>query len=86
MRLESFTWKVPTDSTIIMPLQVEKVDVLLSQWRGRAVILLNAGWTIENVDPQFIAFVKSFNSVYSFLPLAIQVIFTTRLSQSRLRY
>ena len=56
-----------------MPSQVEKVDVLLSQWRGRAVILLNAEWTVENVDPQFKAFVRSFDSVYSFLPLAIQV-------------
>ena len=60
-----------TDKTML--LQVEKVDVLLSQWRGRAIILLNAEWTIENVDPQFKAFVRSFDSVYSFLPLAIQV-------------
>lgn len=49
------------------------MDVLLSQWRGRAIILLNAEWTVETVDPQFKAFVKSFDSVYSFLPLAIQV-------------
>ena len=56
-----------------MPLQVEKVDVLLSQWQGRAIILLNAEWNVENVDPQFKAFVRSFESVYSFLPLAIQV-------------
>lgn len=56
-----------------MLLQVEKVDVLLSQWRGRAIILLNAEWTVDTVDPQFTAFVRSFESVYSFLPLAIQV-------------
>ena len=49
------------------------MDVLLSQWRGRAIIVLNAEWTVETVDPQFTAFVKSFDSVYSFLPLAIQV-------------
>jgi len=53
--------------------QVEKVEVLLSQWRGRAAVLLNAEWTPENVDSQYKAFVKSFESVYSFLPLAIQV-------------
>ncbi|KAL0047175.1 hypothetical protein WJX82_008677 [Trebouxia sp. C0006] len=52
--------------------QVEKVEVLLSQWRGRAAVLLNAEWTPENVDSQYKAFVKSFESVYSFLPLAIQ--------------
>lgn len=59
-----------------MPLQVEKVDVLLSRWRGRAVILLNAEWTVETVGPEFKAFVRSFESVYSFLPLAIQVSLT----------
>lgn len=53
--------------------QIEKVEVLLSQWRGRAAVLLNAEWTSENVDSQYKAFVKSFESVYSFLPLAIQV-------------
>ncbi|KAL0038912.1 hypothetical protein WJX77_001626 [Trebouxia sp. C0004] len=52
--------------------QVEKVEVLLSQWRGRAAVLLNAEWTPENVDSQYTVFVKSFESVYSFLPLAIQ--------------
>lgn len=54
-------------------MQVEKVQVLLSQWRGRAVILLNAEWSAEDVDSQHKAFAKSFESVYSFLPLAIQV-------------
>lgn len=49
------------------------MDVLLSRWRGRAIILLNAEWTAETVEPQFKAFVRSFESVYSFLPLAIQV-------------
>lgn len=56
-------------------LQVEKVDVLLSQWRGRIAILLNAEWTVETVDSKYSAFVKSFDSIYSFLPLAIQVHF-----------
>ena len=58
---------------VAMPLQVEKVDVLLSQWRGRAVILLNAEWTVDTMDSKYRAFVRSFESIYSFLPLAIQV-------------
>ena len=59
-------------------MQVEKVQVLLSQWRGRAVILLNADWSAEDVDSQHKAFAKSFESVYSFMPLAIQVTETPR--------
>ena len=53
--------------------QVEKVDVLLSKWTGPAAILLNAEWTPETVNSQHKAFVKSFESIYSFLPLAIKV-------------
>lgn len=53
--------------------QIEKVEVLLTRWTGRAAILLNAEWAPDTVDSQHTAFARSFESVYSFLPLAIQV-------------
>lgn len=54
-------------------MQIEKVEVLLSQWKGRAAILLNAEWDYSSIPNQHRAFANSFESVYSFLPLDIKV-------------
>ena len=54
-------------------LQLEKVDVLLSQWRGRVAILLNAEWTPDTVPSGFKAFDRGFDVIYCFFPLSFQV-------------
>ena len=53
-------------------LQLEKVDVLLSQWRGRVAILLNAEWTPDTLPSGFKAFDRSFDVVYCFFPVNFQ--------------
>ena len=54
-------------------MQVEKVDVLLSQWKGRIAVVLNADWAPDAVDDEYKKFAASFESVYSFLPVQVQV-------------
>ena len=56
-----------------MYLQVEKVEALLSEWKGRVAIVLNADWAPDNVSSEFRKFAASFESVFSFLPVAIKV-------------
>ena len=58
--------------------QLGDIEWLLSQWRGAVTILLNAEWSAvggeedAGVDPEYTAFVKSFNAVYCFMPLLIK--------------
>ena len=54
-------------------MQIEKVDVLLSQWKGRMALVLNAAWAPDAVDDEYKKFAASFESVYSFLPVQVQV-------------
>ena len=55
-------------------MQLGGAEELLRKWRGRVVILLNPGWSEgQSVPSSHTAFVKSFEVVYCFQPIAIQV-------------
>ncbi len=48
-------------------------QLLEEVWSGEFVLLLNPGWNTSNVPQQYAALVDSFQVVYSFLPISIQV-------------
>lgn len=55
-------------------MQLGEAEELLRKWRGRVVILLNPEWAEgQSVPSNHTAFVKSFEVVYCFQPVAIQV-------------
>lgn len=55
-------------------MQLGEAEELLRKWRGRVVILLNPEWAEgQSVPSSHTAFVKSFEVVYCFQPIAIQV-------------
>lgn len=55
-------------------MQLGEVEELLKKWRGRQVILLNPEWAEgQSVPSNHSAFMKSFEVVYCFQPIAIQV-------------
>ena len=47
---------------------------MLFGWRGALAVTLNAAWDPEQVDPDLKSFVKAFDAIYVFQPLAIQVL------------
>ncbi|KAL4856994.1 Protein Trigalactosyldiacylglycerol 1 [Chlorella vulgaris] len=55
--------------------QLDSVMRLLAYWRGPAAILLNAEWTAEQAPMEQVAFIKSFETIYCFLPLMVKVLF-----------
>ncbi|KAK9829786.1 hypothetical protein WJX72_007919 [[Myrmecia] bisecta] len=57
--------------------QVGDVKRLLSGWRGRAVVVLNAEWPPELPSEEDTAFTATFEHVYSFMPLAIKAFIVT---------
>jgi Domain of unknown function (DUF1995) len=59
---------------VLWPLQVSDLQEMLFGWRGTFVVTLNATWDTEDTtDADLASFVKSFEHVYSFGPLDIQV-------------
>ena len=55
-------------------MQLGSTEELLRKWRGRSVVLLNPAWADgKNIPSKDAAFVKSFEVVYCFQPIAIQV-------------
>ena len=59
---------------MLRPSQVPDLAALLGRWRGKEAILVNAGWTDRAAVPGgSAAFVKSFETVYCFQPIALQV-------------
>ncbi|CAL8470970.1 g10512 [Coccomyxa elongata] len=58
--------------------QLGEAEELLRKWRGRVVILLNPEWAEgQSVPSNHTAFVKSFEVVYCFQPIAIQAFIVT---------
>ncbi|KAI3425204.1 hypothetical protein D9Q98_008972 [Chlorella vulgaris] len=55
--------------------QLDSVMRLLAYWRGPAAILLNAEWSAEQAPMEQVAFIKSFETIYCFLPLMVKVLF-----------
>lgn len=56
-------------------MQLDNTEELLRKWRGRSVVLLNPAWADgKNVPSKDATFVKSFEVVYCFQPIAIQVL------------
>lgn len=67
---------MPTDADPgrMAPSQVADVQEMLFGWRGTFVATLNATWDAEDAaDTDLASFVKSFEHVYCFGPLDIQV-------------
>jgi hypothetical protein len=62
------------DHENVSPPQVSDVQEMLFGWRGTFVATLNATWDMEDTtDTDLASFVKSFEHVYCFGPLDIQV-------------
>ena len=57
----------------LWPLQMAELSGLLAKWRGKDVVLVNAGWTTESAPSSHAAQARSFQVVYCFQPIAIQV-------------
>lgn len=58
--------------------QLGEAEELLKRWRGRVVILLNPEWAEgQSVPSSHTAFMKSFEVVYCFQPIAIQAFIVT---------
>ncbi|KAI7842867.1 hypothetical protein COHA_003485 [Chlorella ohadii] len=55
--------------------QLDSVMRLLAYWRGPGAVVLNADWSAEKVPVEQVAFIKSFEAVYCFLPLMVKVLF-----------
>ena len=53
--------------------QVADAQEMLFGWRGLLAVTLNAAWDPEQVDSDLKSFVKAFEAIYVFQPLAIQV-------------
>ena len=53
--------------------QVADVQEMLYGWRGGLAVLLNAEWDAEATDAELASFVRSFDTIYCFGPLEIQV-------------
>jgi hypothetical protein len=54
--------------------QVALVEQLLEEvWQGEVAVLLNSRWSASEVPADYKAVVESFEVVFSFLPVAIQV-------------
>ena len=51
-----------------------ELSSLLAKWRGKDVVLVNAGWTTESAPNSHAALARSFEVVYCFQPIAIQVL------------
>lgn len=67
-------WRSCTATDDIQGMQLGDIEELLKKWRGRVVILLNPAWAEgRDVPSKHAAFVKSFEVVYCFQPVAIQV-------------
>lgn len=55
--------------------QLDSVMRLLAYWRGGGAVALNADWSAETAPVEQVAFIKSFEAVYCFLPLMVKVLF-----------
>ncbi|KAL4435443.1 hypothetical protein ABPG77_006205 [Micractinium sp. CCAP 211/92] len=55
--------------------QLDSVMRLLAYWRGAGAVALNADWSAETAPVEQVAFIKSFEAVYCFLPLMVKVLF-----------
>ena len=53
--------------------QIEEVQDLVQRCRGPAVIILNAGWTPDQLSPQQRNALQAFQQVYAFVPLGFKV-------------
>lgn len=53
--------------------QIEEVQDLVQRCRGPAVIILNAGWTPDQLNPQQRNALQAFQQVYAFVPLGFKV-------------
>ncbi|PSC69981.1 hypothetical protein C2E20_6530 [Micractinium conductrix] len=55
--------------------QLDDVMRLLAYWRGPGAIALNADWGADSAPVEQVAFIKSFEAIYCFLPLVVKVLF-----------
>ncbi|PRW33585.1 hypothetical protein C2E21_7646 [Chlorella sorokiniana] len=55
--------------------QLDSVMRLLAYWRGPGAVVLNADWSADKAPVEQVAFIKSFEAVYCFLPLMVKVLF-----------
>lgn len=55
--------------------QLDQVATLLEGWRGTGALALNPTWATEQVADAHRQLADSFDMVYCFMPLAIQVCF-----------
>ncbi|KAK9852359.1 hypothetical protein WJX84_005485 [Apatococcus fuscideae] len=53
--------------------QIEEVQDLLQRCRGPAVIILNAGWTPDQLSPPQRNALQAFQQIYAFVPLGFKV-------------
>lgn len=50
-----------------------ELSAMLAKWKGKEVVLVNPGWTTESAPSSHAALARSFEVVYCFQPIAIQV-------------
>ena len=53
--------------------QLADVQEMMFDWRGSLAVTLNAGWDAEQTEGDLSAFLRAFETIYCFQPLAIQV-------------
>lgn len=53
--------------------QLADVQEMLFDWRGAVAVTLNASWQPEHTEGDLSAFLRAFEYIYCFQPLAIQV-------------
>ena len=65
----------PPPHSINKRTQLDQLEQVLADWSGPAAVLLNPEFRAEGAEPQHVAFVKAFETIYCFFPLMVKVLF-----------